>query len=350
MGKIKMPAVLLVLGAGSSKDLSFPLGAEMLRLILHKTCTQRKGDDSEYISDLVNKLKDAGLLDGLLPLRERIWEKSEEYEYQMLRNLSTGPQSIDHYLMELMEAGTAHEHGAEWYDIIRFAISYLMLGYEAAIHQRESEVFDASRLWSMQMLDKLIQTYGWEQVSAKLHVITFNYERTFEHAVYQTLVKHGAPKADDERFEGECFMQNNIHHVYGKTGKYCPPGKSHEDCVPFGVDNKTARQMQAVFRTIDLIRKGTDLSNTNDEELFRKWFEAAQEIYFLGFGFAKDNQKKLQLVDHDTFNVFFSEKKVRSTKVDPGQRGQLEQYIEFTDYYCEEFVRIFCLNADRQKD
>lgn len=345
---------LLVLGAGASRDLGFPLGLDLLKQILHKTCPQKKSGTDHYLADLVNKfvLEQGGTLGkehtkkldhcfgdsasrekNLLALREVLFDTFENDDWFQTnrQKIASGAMSIDHYLNEQLNKGSRFQA------IAKYCIAYLLLGYEAAAIR--SEAFTQQGEWYSNLWSKYLSK-DWEKSQKQLKILTFNYERSFEHSLFLALSDSGIKKKRREEFQGQNFIQSNIKHIYGSLGAYFPSTSYEIDNrnIWFGSGNENVTKLIHASQQIDLMfneRKGEEV-----DPISAQWVEEADEIFFIGFGFDEANCKKIGCTTEALKG------KTCLTTSDSRDIGSNELGVVKTGKYAKEFAEEWFLEKD----
>lgn len=236
---ISSPTVL-VLGAGASRHVGYPLGSELVRDIW----SQRVHPENETLPN------------G--------WSKDDVLEFATNLRRS-GYYSIDAYL----EAESRH----------------VPLG----------KYLIARRLKRAENLDVLFENAGWYQYllnvlvgrgdarpefrPENLSVITFNYDRSLEAYLYHALLARCKVSADQAR---DMLARIPIAHVHGILGSF-PDFEYRATSDP--------NELLAVSNGIQIIHECEDESPAF--QAARGLLQAAERIYFLGFGFHTDNVRRL---------------------------------------------------------
>ena len=252
---IEVPTVL-VLGAGASMPFGFPSGSKLLYLI----------------SDMLNG--DSPTVDLL---EKHGYEKDHIWKFRENLILS-GRSSVDEFL----------EYRTDFLKVGKEAITAALLRFEQTLN-----LFNVNKdnNW-YQYLFGLLNTSFDEFNQNKLSIITFNYDRSFEHYLF-TALQHAYNKNDDDC--AEKLNKIPIVHVYGKLGRL-PWEKTHYSLVPYDVvkhPNKLGLYVGRGGENIKIIHEDIE----KDPE-FNQAFElliATERIYFLGFGFNETNLKRLRI-------------------------------------------------------
>ena len=188
---ITTPTVL-VLGAGASYPYGFPTGVDLKRLICEQFSTTRA-----VASQLLGCLNPEGT-------------KFAPDEFSKFREafLKSGQPSVDAFL----------ERRPEFLDVGKLAIAFCLMPFE-----KEENLYypDPSRGgdWYEYLSVKLNSSFE-EFGQNRLSIITFNYDRSLEQYLLNSLINlHG--KTRDEC--AEALAQIPIVHVYGQLGERpCP--------------------------------------------------------------------------------------------------------------------------------
>lgn len=323
-----MKNILLVLGAGASADLGFPVGTRLLDEVIGHLDAGLAHQDS---NDLVNKIYSTSDL----------WQESIEVGdkmriNQILKRLHSGllngkgrGETIDKILGELGKSEPISEK------LGRYAIAYLLMGYETKA--LEEGKFYQRDFWLRNFWESYLNTRGtWENSREHLRIITFNYERSLEHSLAVSLWLRGVDVCKEE-FIGQNFMKENIFHVYGKLGEYAPPlTKDVSDKVAFGSPNTVK---ESVNLRSDMFTLMYDHREKYPNRYFEQHFKWADRICFLGFGFDPDNMKRLGWE-----NVNKARREVIGTYP---QREEGEYLgISTKNFFCQEFWDKRCLQLD----
>ena len=247
---------VLVLGAGASMPFGFPSGRKLVALI----------------SDMLN-----GDSPTVALLEKHGYEKEQIWRFRKNLVLS-GRSSVDEFL----------EYRTDFLDVGKEAIASALLRCE-----QTTNLFNVNKdnNW-YQYLFGLLNTSFDEFDQNKLAIITFNYDRSFEHYLF-TALQHAYNKNDEEC--AEKLNKIPIVHVYGKLGRL-PWEKTRYSLVPYDLVKHTDKLGLFVGRggkNIKIIHEDIE----KDPE-FNQAFElliAAEHIYFLGFGFNETNLKRLRI-------------------------------------------------------
>jgi len=251
---IKKPTVL-ILGAGASIPFGFPSGRQLMNEILKE----------------LNPSSISSLTRALLKFDMKL-----EHIDRFSRSLSrSGKSSVDAFLA----------HREEFMRIGKIAITLKLSQYED-----EKKLFETDDKWNNWY------EYLWNRLDApfedfdkhKLSIITFNYDRSFEHYMITTM------RNLYDKNENECEAKLNkipIIHVHGKLGSLWRQEKNGRIYEP-GINYD---HVESISEQIKVISEKIDTSEEFDRA--QEIISAASKIYFLGFGYDNRNLQRLRIKD-----------------------------------------------------
>lgn len=307
-----MEKTVLILGAGASADFGFPIGSELLDLILLHLFCDKKPDNSGYQSDMVNQLLKnfTGKIkvDEMIDFKYFLWKEYQDNFIYEIRNVKDKIKilSIDRLVNEYGNQNSTN--------IGKLAIAYFLYGFEYASLENDKGYFnDCKDVW-MYHLVKLLKTYAINEIKENLQIITFNYDRVLEHYLFSQ---------DKDLYNA---LKDNITHFYGSLGNYESPD------TKYGLKNDDLNV--EVLNKFQLIYDERTDSKETQEKL-----ENAKNIYFLGFGYDNTNLKKLGF-----FDISLENKTISGTGKEPASTREEVNKIHFTGSYCKEFIEKGYLN------
>lgn len=242
--------IALVLGAGASQAMGYPLGAELCRDIISKAT-------GEY-RDLVCSPCSGIELDELEDFVE-VFESSQM-------------PSIDVFLARRPSYAT----------IGKLVIAASLLTKEK---KELLKICDHRDHWYRYFFQKRIAIHDWEHLDLScISVVTFNYDRSFEHYLLYAMANAYGRNLKEVNTK---INQMEIIHIYGVLGSCNPSEKNY---VSYGLDPLPASVKNAALG-LRVIPEGRD----DDETLLRARavLSAAEKIAFLGFGFDDINLQRL---------------------------------------------------------
>jgi len=234
----------LVLGAGASHPYGFPIGSALVQQILNPTDQDRL------------QLQELGITDATIQ--------------EFIKELRTAePPSIDFFL----------EHRPEFVDIGRLRIGQQLIKCEIA---DKLNSYDPPLHWYRYFIDK-ITTYPENILENKVKIVTFNYDRSFETYLYQTLKsRHGREMID-------AIESLQINHVHGKLAD-----------LPWESGTSTKRDYSQNCSIEDLKNSAEGLKIIFEVDGGSPEFLAAKDtiarserVYFLGFGYHAESLQRL---------------------------------------------------------
>ena len=246
----------LVLGAGASKPYGFPSGAELRAL-----------------------LSNANNLRGMIGFNE-----SEIQEFSSVFSRS-GMPSIDAFLARRGTHKVRSDSWCTFSDIGKAAIAYCLIKNEHPDRLFSSNLDDHwyQYLWSL-IADSL-GSFG----ENKLHIITFNYDRSLEFYLLTALQSSFGISAAEAAIH---LKKIPILHVYGQLGELQEAIQAR-DGRAYSNNVSSAGPIEVAAAGIRVIDESRD-----DDAVFEQaysYLKSAQRIYFLGFGFDETNVRRLRL-------------------------------------------------------
>lgn len=257
---IKTPTVF-VLGAGASAPYGFPTGSELIEDVIHINGGQgnesRFGYPEEKIQDFCDRL--AGSFTDSIDV---FLEKNSQYQ-------TLGKRMIAHKIKEC----------------------------EKPEHIRMRNRGDNIELWYDKLLNVMDDSKHLEQFSDNaFSVITFNYDRSLEEFLYQSLCNRYSSASGEDVARQLCEIP--FLHIHGSLGVL--PWQSEflkwdvpENPVP--VPYGEPIDVGIAFRSAENVRiiSDEDVDSLEVVHLAKQQLLAAKSIYFLGFGYHKTNIERL---------------------------------------------------------
>jgi len=259
---ITRPTVL-ILGAGAAYELGMPLGPRLLTHVADILDPETQGTMEYPYLDVLEKV---GFTRGRL---ERFHDAVS----------NTAITAIDHLLAK---QPSYHRMG-------RAAIAAALLTYE----RRAAITVSPERpRWSEMLFERMI--YGRHDFEEnELSVITFNYDRTFEHFMFESLKRLYPGDLTRAR---ERLASIPIVHLHGSIGGY--PELTRGKGVRFGAD-VNPEVIERAHRRIKIIRDEEDnygpMEYDDDFDDAYELLRDAELMLMLGFGFDPTNLVRLAL-------------------------------------------------------
>jgi hypothetical protein len=254
---ITTPTVL-VLGAGASYPYGFPTAKQLKELICEQFSSSRTPP-----SQLLSCVNPEG-------------SKFTPEEFSTFRDafLKSGQPSVDAFL----------ERRPELIGVGKLAIAFCLMPFE----DEEKLYYPDPRRggdWYEHLSVKLNSSFE-EFGENKLSIITFNYDRSLEHYLLNSLINlHG--KTRDEC--AKALAQIPIVHVYGQLGAQPYPQQGSQMYRPDQAVHP--RYVETAAAGIKLYHEEAEESSTRARELL----SGAKRICFLGFSYNEFNVARLKL-------------------------------------------------------
>lgn len=248
---------VLILGAGASKPYGFPTARELRKDIIFNAIPLLKkyADENGKGADFDS----------------HPYVKSVKEFIEVFKNSSTS--SIDLFL----------SRNKDYYGIGKDIITLLLANYELNSKFRE-EIEKTENDWYFYFYETITKDLiKSEEISRlienKVSIITFNYDRSFEHFLHESLLNSFRGKANDIQ---EFMRSFKIIHVYGILAPL--PWESIEGNVKYG--SKNLMDYYADYsKNLQIIYEERKSKTEEIVELITN----ANKIFFLGFGYAEEN-------------------------------------------------------------
>jgi hypothetical protein len=300
---------VLILGAGASAEYGFPTGRKLLLDI----CESLDG----------KKLKTF--------LLEKMNFSEKEIDYFKKTLDSSGAQSVDLFL----------ENRKEFERIGKIAIAASLIPCERF---REFKPKPKPR-WYETLLN--LMTEGGTFEKNRLYVITFNYDRSLEAFLFQSLknLLH-VDKADAEK-----IACKNIVHPHGSLGATLISSETERGYSP----ELRPEWVTAAANRIKIVHEAEPKSDEFNQA--HNLLRAASEIIFLGFGFHDRNVERLALDENIEFYASVRGEDPRllacRTGLGDGTIARIKKYmpdgVEFAPHeawtICDFLANTECLNT-----
>jgi hypothetical protein len=243
---------VIILGAGASNDFGFPLGEELKEKVINALTNTR------FQKELANG-------HGLRPAIEFL---INDFVSNLKKDRAL---TIDRFLAKSDD---------DYRKIGKVGIVKTILNCES-----DTEVFGKTEKW-YKILYKILNS-GYPDLSTfgsnKISIITFNYDRSLEHFLFEQLCGDYGNRKDEILLQ---LQQIPIIHINGRVNML--PWEDRDAGLPYG-----AGFSPKIFD----VAEGLLLPICNDviTEQVRGVLKNAYCIYFLGFGYDRINLQKLDL-------------------------------------------------------
>ena len=258
---------VFVLGAGASCPYGYPTGQELRREICEK-----------FVADSTVYYQAQGTRDIYL---EQIKQKATEFTNKFYHSST---KSIDLFLAR---------HGKEYMTIGKFAIIFRILAAEQSSKFRE-HMRKPEEDWYSYLVDKMAdELYGPEDYPLfsdnKVSFVTFNYDRSFEHFLYESLL-YSFQGITAEKTK-EQISDFRIVHVFGQAA-----GLDWQD-LDTRIGYKQYTHSTSIERMVENLRIIYEEEENPALDEAKNLIGEAKRVFFLGFGYAKENLDILGIPD-----------------------------------------------------
>lgn len=268
---------LFILGAGASVPYGFPTGKQLR----YKIC-------KEFPEDYMTLL-------GYNELAHP--EKFSSDAFQNAQDFAdtffkSSTPSIDLFLAR----------NQKYSEIGKKAISLNIWNAESKSKFRED--VDEKQDWYTYLYQRMTETFTESNdynrlIQNEISFITFNYDRSLEYFLYESIVNSftSIPRTRPPR--GDIFPFS-IHHVYGQLAKL--PWQNE-----YNLDYRSKLSLRIFNSIYDNIKVVYERTNDNIGKI-REEISKGKRIFFLGFGFAKENLEVLNIPE-----IFTGEQQIYGT-------------------------------------
>lgn len=319
---------LFILGAGASVDFGFPTGnilrEELRRMYpdMHiKSLSESVTRGKEIVHSDYRSFKAGGtksISSSILQTLEAVYALEPELSdfYDKFNNSPV--YSIDEWLVnwpKLREVGC------------------LILAYHILKAEANSKVF-RTETWAQYLMGLCGNTKEQFEETEFL-VMTFNYDRSFEHFLYLTLLNK---YAYDPQKAKKIVKDKVIHHIHGKLGALEWEEASEAEVIKYGEYRVPFDQLRAAANRIKVVHE-TDHSDDLSQRA-RALIDWADNVVFLGFAYYRENLKKLKISEQSEYDPL-DKFKVKTGKTFHGtclgiegtKRSQLESNYHQINFY-----------------
>jgi hypothetical protein len=247
---------ILILGAGASKPYGYPTALELRKEIIHNFMPRFKSIIGTKYNDL--------------DFTHESYVKNLNQMIEVFKKSSTG--SIDLFL----------SRNKNYYLIGKQIITFLLADYEMKSKFREA-IKERKYDWYFTLYNILTKdVITPDDISIfsknKISVITFNYDRSLEHFIYESLFNSFITK----RTEVDRIMRDfKVIHVYGKLAP-----------LPWeieGGDEYGSKKIRDNYNEYSNNLKIIYDERESCQQEIKDLISDAKKIIFLGFGFAEEN-------------------------------------------------------------
>ena len=285
--KAEAKSLVLVLGAGASNEVGFPLGSKLKGMVADALAFSAREQQSQGGDMDIRRCLDWEAA------KEGVGEASEfiRAAHSIRKGMPQAP-SIDNYI-------DSHRDDRRVAICGKLAIASCILKAE-----RDSKLwFDPGNMYNTIRFENNVVESSWFnkffqiindgcQASnianrlASVAIISFNYDRSVEHFLFHSLRNYYQMTREDAAL---AMRSLDIFHPYGTVGNLLWTGKDH--LVDFG-EHTDAKRLQAIAGGIKTFSEGTDAKDS-DILTIRSVLEHANRIAFIGFAFHPLNMELL---------------------------------------------------------
>lgn len=289
MGTLQnLKTLVLVVGAGASKEAGLPVGAELKRQIaitldIRFDLEGRKLAGDDCIARALHQIatSEENIRNAVSRLLEASWR---------IRDAMAQAPSIDNFI---------DSHGEDERIAVcgKLAIARCILSAESKskLHVIKNDIYSGINFealgstWFNAFFQLLTENCRRENLPARLRqvaIISFNYDRCIEHYLCYALQNYYGLAAEEA---AKILASLEIYHPYGRVGAL--PWFDCAGGIDFG-STPTPAQLIALSKQLRTFTEGTDVG-TSDVAVIRALLTSAERIAFLGFAFHPLNLKLL---------------------------------------------------------
>lgn len=255
-----MKKTVFILGAGASMAYGYPPAFELTKYIC-----ELSNENSAHWSIFLNALRAE---DPVIGDPKYIHEFVSKFRY-------SETYSIDAFLKK--------NRGYQKIGKLAIAIKLIMWEYEEALFDKVK----SEEHWYRKLFNEFEELINYDDLKkGEISFITFNYDRTLEHYLYQKM-RHLYNYTDTQI--DKIIDKMGIMHVHGHLG-YLPfqdnRGRKYNPYIDSEIIRSAASTIKLAYETMDTG------SNEFVKEI-QKTIQSAEKIYFLGFSFHPDNMEIL---------------------------------------------------------
>jgi hypothetical protein len=278
---------LFILGAGASCEAKLPTGhelkktiAELLDIHFNSYSESEGGDD---------KIRDA-LIINASQKQESVY--SYFHAAKHIRDAMPQSMSIDNFID--MQRGDKKIELCGKLAIVRSILSAernSLLFFDNSNIYNNINFENIEKTWYANLMKLLTENCTKENLSQRLSsisLIIFNYDRCFEHFLYNSLQNCYRLKPDEA---GKLVNEIKIYHPYGVVGKLPWQNKQNNEPVEFG-SKISPQELLSLSGQIKTFTEGTD-PNSSEITAIQSNMSNAHIIVFLGFAYHKQNMHLL---------------------------------------------------------
>ncbi|MFC7514358.1 SIR2 family protein [Herbaspirillum sp. GCM10030257] len=287
-------SLVLVVGAGASKEVNLPIGSELKRSIA--TALDIRNSDRGFNQVSGDRVVTAALRE-LVTMEGSRSGVIDHYIHACHRIRDNMPQaaSIDNFI-------DGHRDDSMIAQCGKLAIARCILEAEqnSKLYINPSNIYNkldfegVQHTWFNAFFRLLVegcQKQDMAERMSRVAIITFNYDRCIEQYLYEALISYYGlePQA-----AVDMLSNLTIYHPYGFLGPL--PWQSPRGAIKFGED-ADPRKLVEISKNLRTFTEGTDKSHSDIINI-RSTMHTAERVVFLGFSFNPQNVELLYR-DHE---------------------------------------------------
>jgi NAD-dependent SIR2 family protein deacetylase len=299
---VGMKKVVFILGAGASVPYGYPTGEELNKSI---------------VLSLINEER---LFQMLTTTFQNQTVEIKKFPQDLKRSLRN---SIDQFLV----------NKPQYEGFGKFAITHIIKSFE---NDEKRHYYLDRGDWVKYFFNQFIGLNENEIRQREFQFITFNYDRSLEFLLTQAF-KHGFEK-DDAVINR--LLYERIYHIHGSLGDL--PIFSKTQRIPFNLERTAPDYCHEVYEMSKNINVMYERRQPTIDESVRDKIYIADKIFFLGFGFDKDNFNRLnidwELVRGEIFATGFLKTTLEMERI---KKMFKDKNIVIQDCDCHNLLRMY---------
>jgi len=338
---------VFILGAGASCPFGYPSGARLRELICHNSGFMKH--HSEYLTNKQNRPTGGVTLSDISRFRDTFAKSHiKSIDLLMSKNPKLAPSGKYILAFEIFRAEKGSRFGeeAKWEQEMRDPHMSRERTHRREYCQGTADFIGGD--WYSYVYGRMIEhLVGPEELpdfsGGELAFITFNYDRSLEHFLYESLRNSFTEAREEDIIRS--LRQLKILHVYRQIAPLkWQDAERGIDHKPEQIDQALLQKAAINLKTIYEQEASSELSET--QQLLAR----ADEVFLLGFGYARENMDILHLPDvmsrkcqvYGTAYGFIEEERRRKALApvhDPRGVDRAKTIIEAGDVDCLMLLR-----------
>lgn len=286
--------IVFVLGAGASMPYGFPSGEQLRHDILlnfdKRVLSKIQDPQKKTIgNDFLKDFDKFGLdIDSFITYREQDYSEIGKvaiissilnYEKNSLKWLFES-EYIKAFKGQISKQTSYEPFKSDWY-------SYINKGMP-----RKTDILE-----------------NLDDIDIPFTFITFNYDRSFEHYLFDSFSASyisSEDKKSNEKFQlkkqqiAKLINKIGIHHIYGSVGKLEWEEDSKFSLAKYAEIPTTYNELVHLSKNINIMHTGERIK---DYKLIYDLFIKSEYVYFMGFGYDEENLRNLD-IPQEIYNKF----------------------------------------------